>query len=754
VVRKLRAGVMPPVGRPRPDAQTYRTVIATLEADLDRAASEHPNPGRTDIFHRLNRTEYQNAIRDLLGVTIDVSSLLPADDSTYGFDNIASALNVSPTLMERYLAASRKISRTALGLPDRAASVETYRIPPDASQERHVEGLPLGTRGGALILHTFPEDGEYVIQAKLALDTQDNVPRYDEPHQLEIAVDGIRLGLFTLPGESDTDEIKRKANDDFKQAGSRRNIDAGWRVRVSIKAGSREVGVTFLEKSEAELDATRAGAFRPLRLALKQPFERRYVGGYFNEETRSGPYLGSVTISGPFDVSGPGDSPSRQRIFVCRPNKPANEDRCASMILSNLASRAYRRKVTSEELHDLVGFFNKGRQEGFDAGIELALRRILVTPAFLFRIERDPSGVPAGTTYRLSDFDLASRLSFFLWSSIPDDELVDLARRGALTKPGVLEQQTRRILADDRSQALVTNFTGQWLYLRNLPTVTPDQRLFPDFDDTLRQAFRRETELFFDSILHQNRSALELLSADYTFVNERLARHYGIPNVRGSQFRRITLTDDSRRGLLGQGGILATTSYPHRTSPVVRGKWILDNLIGTPPPPPPPNVPTLKDTNSEGKVLSMRERMVQHRANPQCASCHAMMDPLGFALENFDAVGRWRTQSESSTPIDVTGALPDGTKFEGAKGLRDALLARPEVFMATLTEKLLTYALGRGLEYSDAPAVRSIVREVAKSDYRLSSLVMGIVQSQPFQMRVAAGSTPISVGATRGQAAR
>jgi hypothetical protein len=728
---------MPPVSRPRPDAETYATVIATLESTLDRAAAAHPNPGRTDTLHRLNRSEYQNAVRDLVGLDIDVASLLPADDSTYGFDNIASSLKISPTLMERYLAVAKKISRTAVGFPERAPSVETYRMPPDASQEEHVDGLPLGTRGGTLIRHTFPEDGEYVIQAKLALDTQDNVPRYDEPHQLEIALNGVRLGLFTLAGESDTDEIKRKANDDFKQAGFRRNVDADWRVRVPIKAGPQAIAVTFIEKSAAELDTTRAGAYRPLRLALKQPFERRYVGGYFNEETRSGPYLGTVTISGPFNITGPGESPSRQRIFMCRPTAPADEQRCARSILSNLATHAYRRTPTSDELTDLLSFYAKGHPEGFDSGIELALRRILVTPAFLFRVERDPGGVRPGTPYRLTDLELASRLSFFLWSSIPDRELLDLAQKGALSRPGALEQQARRMLQDPRSDAFVTNFTGQWLYLRNLPTVTPDQRLFPDFDDTLRQAFRRETELLFGSVLHEDRSALELLNADYTFVNERLARHYGIPGVKGSQFRRVTLADDNRRGLLGQGSILATTSYANRTSPVVRGKWILDNLLGTPPPPPPPNVPNLKDTNADGKVLSMRERMVQHRANPQCASCHAMMDPAGFALENFDAVGRWRTRGESSMPIDASGALPDGTTFVGAKGLREALLRKPDVFMMTLAEKLMTYALGRGLDYYDAPTVRGVVRDAARSNYQLSALVLAILRSPAFQMRVA-----------------
>ncbi len=746
VVRKLRAGVMPPAGRPRPDRQVFSGLISWLETKLDRAATARPDPGRTEAFHRLNRTEYQNAVRELLALDIDVSALLPADDATYGFDNIASALTVSPTLLERYLAAARKISRAVVGPPVASPAVETFRIPADLSQESHVDGLPFGTRGGTLIRHTFAQDGEYVIQAKLALDTQDNVPRYDEPHQLEITLDGERLGLFTLAAERDSDEITGKGNDDFRQAGQRRNIDADWSARVVVKAGPREVGVAFIEKPAAILEATRPGAFKPQHLALKQPFQRRFVGGFFNEETRSGPYLASVMITGPFNASGPGDTPSRRRIFVCRPASRADEGVCAKTILSTLARRAYRRPVTDADLSDLLTFFDDGRSDGFEAGIGLALRRLLVKPAFLFRIERDPSQIPPATAYRVSDLDLASRLSFFLWSSIPDDELLDVATRGALRKPGVLERQVRRMLADPRSQSLVSNFTGQWLYLRNLPAVTPDQRLFPDFDDSLRQAFRKETELFFESIVREDRSALALLTADYTFVNERLARHYGIPNVMGSQFRRVTLADERRRGLLGQGSILAATSYPHRTSPVVRGKWILENLLGTPPPAPPPNVPDLKDRNPEGKVLAMRERMVQHRANPVCATCHAMMDPAGFALENFDAVGRWRTRSESLAPIDASGEMPDGTKFEGAAGLRTALLDRSELFVTTLTEKLLTYALGRGLEYYDAPAVRDIRRAAAQRDYRFSSLLMGIVQSVPFQMRRSADQAAASAG--------
>jgi hypothetical protein len=447
------------------------------------------------------------------------------------------------------------------------------------------------------------------------------------------------------------------------------------------------------------------------------------------------PYLAGVTITGPFNASGPGDTPSRTRIFVCQPTNPMQDLACARRVLGTLARRAFRRPVTDDDLNELLSFYNRRRDQGFEAGIELAIERMLMSPDFLFRVEHEPAAVPPNTPYRINDLDLASRLSFFLWSSIPDDELLDVAARGALHDPQVLSRQVRRMLVDPRSRALVSNFTGQWLYLRNLPAISPNDRQFPDFDQGLRDAFKRETELFFDSIIRENRSVLELLTADYTFVNERLARHYGIPNIKGSQFRRVTLTDDRRRGLLGQGSILAATSYPTRTSPVVRGKWILENLLGTPPPAPPPNVPGLAEKSREGKVLSMRERMVQHRANPVCASCHTLMDPLGFALENFDVVGRWRDRSESSGPIDNTGMLPDGTKFEGAAGLREALVARPDLFVRTLTEKLLVYALGRGLEYYDAPTVRRIMRQTAARDYHVSALLEGIITSVPFQMR-------------------
>jgi mono/diheme cytochrome c family protein len=734
VVRKLRAGVMPPVGLPRPDRDAHGSFVRWLEARLDAASAANPDPGRTETFHRLNRAEYRNAIRDLLGLELDVASLLPADDASYGFDNIAGVLRMSPTLLDRYLAAAQKVSRVAIGTSASSAVAETFRVAPDLSQDGHIEGLPFGTRGGILVRFTFPQDGEYVISARLARDTEDNIPRFDEPHDLEVMVDGERVHVFTLPGDPLTASIR----DPNVLGRVRQDLDAKLQARVAVKAGPREVGLAFLKKPSAQVDTLYPGAFSPRVLALKQPFQRPYAGGFGNDDHRFQPYLASVTIGGPYNSRPAVDTPSRRRIFTCRPVRPSDEARCADGILRSLARRAYRRPVADADLKPLLAFYEEGRTDGFEAGIELAVQRLLMSPEFLFRVERDAKGVAPGRAYRISDLELASRLSFFFWSSGPDDELLEQASRGRLSRPEVLEQQVRRLLADPRSEAFVTNFTGQWLYLRNLPAVSPDPNLFPDFDEGLRLAFRREVELFFDSLVREDRSALDLLTADYTFVNERLARHYGIPEVKGSHFRRVALTEDTRRGLLGKGSILASTSYPHRTSPVLRGKWILENLLGSAPPPPPPDVPDLKDTNAEGRVLSMRERMVQHRANAVCASCHATMDPLGLSLENFDAVGRWRTRGESFAPIDASGVLPDGTAFDGVTGLRQALLDRSELFVTTLTEKLLVYALGRGLEHYDAPAVRAITRHAARNEYRFSALLMGIVQSTPFQMRRAA----------------
>ena len=741
VVRKLRAGLMPPAGRPRPAAHEYDDLARWLESRLDRAAAADPHPGRSDTLHRLNRTEYVNAIRDLLALEIDGAELLPADDASHGFDNIASSLRVSPTHLDRYLAAARKISRAAVGRAAAPPTTRVYTVPGDLSQERHLEGLPLGTRGGLRVRHGFPRDGEYEIRAKLALDILDNIPRFDETHELEILLDGERVERFRFAGEPDAADLEAQPILDVDLAGHRRNLDAHWRVRVAVSAGPHDLAAAFLGKADILTEATRTGALQPLRLALKEPLVRPYAGGFFNDEARTGPYLASLTVTGPFLPGGAGDTPSRRRIFTCTPAAVEEEEPCAERILAGLARRAYRRPPSGAELDRLLARYRDGRRESdFEAGIELALRHLLAHPAFLFRVEREPDDVAPDTTYRISDLELASRLSFFLWSSIPDDELLDLAEHGRLRDPAVLDAQVRRMVADPRSDAFVANFAGQWLYLRNLPEVKPDQKRYPDFDEGLRRAMRREAELFFDSVLREGRSTLELLTADYTFVNERLALHYGIPAVRGSHFRRVTLADDRRRGLLGKGAVLAATSYSHRTSPVLRGKWILENLLGAPPPPPPPDVPDLKDDDDAGRVLSMRDRMVQHRANPACASCHAMMDPLGLALENFDAVGRWRTRSEAWTPVDASGTMLDGTPFDGVEGLREALLRRSDVFLATVTEKLLTYALGRGLTHTDAPAVRRIVRAAAAEDYRFDALLTNIVKSLPFRARRSSGA--------------
>jgi hypothetical protein len=798
VVLKMRAGLMPPAGSPRPDKAAYDGFVAALETRLDQIAAAKPNPGRTEPLHRLNRTEYRNAIRDLFGLDVDVSALLPADDSSYGFDNIAGVLTLSPTLMERYLTAAQKISRVALGTPLPAPAIDYFRVPDDRSQDHHLPGFPFGTRGGTRIQYVFPRNGEYEIRPRLMRDLNESVPVYAGDQHLEVSIDGERVGVFTLPGPSPapagqaggrrgrgagpagprgggrgngapapaagrgnaapaagrgaaapppaggsgTDASEPAEPNDpqvpaisqiapgIRISGSERaqrnRADEEWNLRVLVEAGQRDVVLTFLNRESTLEETTRL------------PFDRPYPAGVNIPETRRGVYLRSVEIAGPYESSEPGDSPSRERIVSCRPDTPQAEEPCAKQILMSLARRAYRRPVTDADVAPLLAFYRDGRSQGnFDAGLEHALNRLLVSPEFLFRVLRDPQNVPPGTPYRISDVDLASRLSFFLWSSIPDEELLAVAESGELGTPAVLDRQVRRMLADPKAERFVTSFAGQWLFLRNLDAVVPVQSIFPDFDDTLRQAFRRETELFFASIVREDRSALDLLRADYTFLNERLARHYGVPGVRGSHFRRVTLGADSpRQGLLGQGSILTVTSYPDRTSPVIRGKWILENLLGTPPPPPIPDVGELRASDGSGAILSMRERMEVHRRNPVCASCHSMMDPLGLSLENFNAVGKWRTLGESSTPIDASGVLPDGTKFEGAAGLREALLGS-ERFVSTLTEKMMVYALGRGLEHYDAPAVRAIVRDARRDDYRFGSLITGIVQSTPFRMRMA-----------------
>ena len=731
VIRKLRAGAMPPAGMPRPDPVAHDALVSFLETTLDRAAASRPNPGRP-APHRLNRAEYANAIRDLLALNVDPAGLLPPDDSADGFDNNADVLSVSPVLLERYLSAAAAISALAVGDPKIIPGSETYRIRGDASQTGQDEALPPGTRGGLMAQHTFPLDGEYVIKVKLLEINLGSIRGLEYEHQLEVTVDGERVLLAPVGGPKDYTESSLNATNVVNSLAER------LQARVKVKAGQRLVGAAFLMKNAAQ------GANR------LQAFDRSTL---IATDHLGLPHVENITITGPFNATGVSDTPSRRRLFVCRPAtlrepqggpeqgrgaKAADETGCAKRIISTLARRAYRRPVTETDLTSLMSFYDAGRREGsFERGIELATRAVLVSPKFVFRVERDPAGVTPGSPYRVSDVDLASRLSFFLWSSIPDDELLDLASRGQLSKPAVLDAQVRRMLADPRAQALVDNFAGQWLHIRNLRNTTPDKNDFPDFDDNLRQAFARELELFVGSVIAEDRSVLDLMTADYTFVNERLAKHYRIPNVYGPDFRRVSLKQDARRGLLGKGGVLTLTSHADRTSPVVRGKWILDNLLGTPPPPAPAVVPPFPE-EVPGVPSTVRARMEQHRANPACAGCHKVMDPLGLALENFDAVGAWRTR-ESGIAIDASGVLTDGTKIDGVAALRDALVRRPDVLVGTMTEKLMTYGLGRTLEYQDMPAVRAIVRSSARDNYRFSSLVGGIVSSVPFQMRSARG---------------
>jgi hypothetical protein len=711
VLRKVRTRFMPPIGRPRPDEAGYDALVSYLETSLDTMAASTPNPGRTDTFHRLNRTEYQNAVRDLLSLEVELASILPRDDSSYGFDNVA-VRELSPTLLERYLSVAEKVSRLAVGSPVRSPGSEVVVLPPDLTQEDHFDGLPFGTRGGAEIRHTFPLSGQYEIQIRLSRDRNENVEGLTEPQQVELTLDGERVEVFTV-------KPNRNVSGSYYADEA---VDKHLNVRIPVQAGPHVLGVTFPKRTSALIETVR------------QPYQSHFN---MDRHPRIQTAIYSVAVAGPYDTTGAGDTPSRRRIFMCRPAKPEEEAGCAKTIISNLARRAYRRPVTDADLQVPLAFFKKAStEEGFEAGIEMALRALLSSTEFLFRIERDPRGVAPDTTYRISDVELASRLSFYLWSSIPDEELLDVATAGKLRDPMVLEQQVRRMLADPRAESLVTNFAGQWLYLRNLAAVTPDARTFPDFDDNLRQSLRRETELFFESIVKEDRSVLDLLQADYTFLNERLAKHYGIPNVYGSHFRRVALGSDSvRGGLLGHGSILTVTSYANRTSPVLRGKWILENVLGTAPPPPPPNVPPLADKKSGGKALSMRERMVQHRENPSCSSCHQLMDPVGLAMENFDAIGRWRTHGEDGAIVDNSGSLPEGSAFRGTIELKKALLNRPELFATTVSEKLLTYGLGRGLDYHDAPTVRQIVNNAQAQDYRFSAIVLGIVNSTPFQMR-------------------
>jgi mono/diheme cytochrome c family protein len=731
VTRKLRMGAMPPLGAPRPDRAASDALAGWLETELDRAAADHPNPGRA-LVHRLNRTEYGNAIRDLLAVDIgDVATLLPPDDSAYGFDTIADFLGVPRVLLERYLNAAGRISALAVGDRDIAPGSDTFLNRQDLSQDQHLPGLPFGTVGGMASRYTFPVDAEYTFQAKLFTTNVGETRGLEYNHQLVFTVDGKQVFNTTIGPPAPNATSGGRAGDGRADDGERiRNakLSDNLQVTVPVPAGPHTVGVAFVQRSRA-LDA------RKMQPYLRSSFDTYDATGV--------PHLESLTIKGPFKITGVGDTPSRQRIFVCRPANVAAEEACAGQILSTLVRRAYRMPVDAGDLARVMDFYHAARKDdgSFDAGIQSGLQRILASPKFVMRSERDPIAVPPAAAYRLSDVELATRLSFFLWSSIPDDELLRVASQGRLSRPAVLARQVQRMLADPRSEALVKNFAGQWLQLRNLRRVVPDPDLFPDFDDNLRQGFQREAELLFQSVMQEDRNVVDLLTADYTFVNERLAKHYKIPFVYGEQFRRVPVTADERKGLLGKGAVLLVTSNADRTSPVVRGKWILDNLLGMPPPPPPANVPPLKENGERTKPLTMREQMEEHRANAACASCHKLMDPIGFAMENFDAVGSWRTM-DAGGPIDAAAQLFDGTKIDGVVALRTALASHPDVFVRTVSENLMTYALGRGLESYDMPSVRRIVRDAAGHENRFSSIVMGIVTSTPFQMRMKGPALP------------
>ena len=717
VVRKLRAQSMPPAGRRRPDPAAYDRLASWLETALDQAAEAAPNPGRP-VIHRLNRAEYTNAIRDLLALDIDGRELLPADDSGYGFDNIGDVLSISPSLLERYMIAAARISQLAVGDPDLRPSSETYRVRPTLIQRgRMSEDLPFGSRGGLSVRHYFPVDGEYHLRFRLQRTHANQIRGLAEPNAVDVRFDRRRVAEFSVGGEGTINPWGAvMAASAYEQT-----ADEGLALRLNVKAGTHTIGVAFPEK-------------RGLSEGVLEP--RLSSASYEFAGDRDAPMsLDSIEVSGPYDAVRSVATPSRDRIFVCQPSAPAADDeQCASQILAGLARRAFRRPVTDTDVESLLRFYRTGQADGgFDRGIQRALRALLVDPEFLFRIERDPAGVAPATAHLVTDVELASRLSFFLWGSIPDDELLGLAEQERLGEPDVLRRQVRRMLDDARASALVENFAGQWLYLRNLPGVRPDPDAYPEFDDNLRAAFRHETELFVESQLRDDRSVLELLTADYSFLNERLASHYGISGVRGNHFRRVGLAGSGRAGLLSHGSVLTATSYPNRTSPTLRGKWVLENLLGAPPPAPPPDVPDLADSDTVSP-RSVRERLEAHRANPVCASCHAQMDPLGLALEPYDAIGGFRTH-DGESEIDASATLPDGSSFAGPDGVRQYLLGRQDRFVSALTEKLLTFALGRGLEAYDAPAVRSIVRSAAQEDHRWSALLTGIVESVPFRMR-------------------
>jgi hypothetical protein len=710
VVRKLRAGVMPPPGIRRPPLAEYEGLRDWLEAEIDRAAaSRGADPGSV-VLHRLNRTEYANAVRDLLALEIDPATMLPADDSARGFDNVAGSLTISPTLLEAYSTAAARIARMTLGYW-KTPGKSVYIAPGDTSQNQHIEGLPFGTRGGILVRHTFPADGEYKFSVE-----NFGLGKYVPGEQLEYVIDGERVGLFDYVGVG----LREGAGEG----------DGTIDVTVPVKAGTHTVGATFL-----------ATNYRP-NLDLIKQYERKSLENFSIAQLQYYPAIQDLKISGPFNAQRAEDSPSIRKVFTCTPAGPRQEEPCAKDILTTLARHAYRRPVNAQDLESLMDFYEEGRRAGtFRDGIELALQRILSSPQFLVRAEQESPNLASGKAYRLTDLELASRLSFFLWSSIPDDQLINIAAQGRLSNPAVLEQQVRRMLADSRSSALTENFADQLFYLRNLSATSPDGVHYPDWDDELRKGFRRETEMLFESIMRENRNVLDLLTADYTFLNERLAKHYGIPNIYGSQFRRVPLGPDLnyRRGLLGQGSFLAVTWVQNfRTSPVKRGVWVLENILGTPPPEPPPNVPPLEDSSAgSDKVLTLREQMTIHRKNEPCASCHKLMDPIGFALENFDADAKWRIHhgGDGGALIDTSVEIWDGTKVSGPVELRQALLRYSPQFVRMFTEKMMTFALGRGVEYSDMPVVRSIVRDSARNNYSFTSIVLGIVRSPPFQMR-------------------
>jgi mono/diheme cytochrome c family protein len=718
VIRKLRTGSMPPPGMPR-DAAKLDQVVNYLETSLDQAAAARMNPGRATL-HRMNRAEYANSIRDLLALNVDVSSMLPPDDESYGFDNNADVLGVSPSLLEQYVSASSKIARLAVGDPNITVVATTYRTRPDLSQLNRMEGMPLGTRGGLVTPHNFPLDGDYTFRLLLARNTVDVMRGLEEESEVEILIDNARVFITKIGGKEDTDKLTANPITFLD------DMNARLTAKVPVKAGPHKVAATFIKRNGAMEDY------------ILQPFLRSTLDPV-NEAGL--PHLENLTIAGPYNPTGVSATPAREKIFTCTPKQTSEEVACARQILTALARQGYRRPVTDRDLEPLLSFYQASRNRGgnFDQGIESGIRMILSDPQFIFRLEPEPTNLPSGSVYQISDTELASRLSYFLWSSLPDETLLTLATQNKLRDPATLEQQVRRMLADPKADALVDNFASQWLYLRNIKSTFPDPQEFPNFDDNLRQDLRTETSMFLGSIFREDHNILDLLTADYTFVNERVARHYGIEGVYGPRFRRVKIEDEARRGLLGQASILAVTSYTTRTSPVLRGKWILANLLGTPPPPPPPDVPALKENTAGVKPTSVRERLELHRANPACAVCHKIMDPLGFALDNFDATGRWRTM-DAGEKLNTSGVLLDGTPVDGPVSLRKALLARPNVFATTFSEKLMTYGLGRGLDYADMPALRAVVRDAARNEYKFSSIVLGIVKSVPFQKKMKGGA--------------